>query len=109
MERCTGQSTCIIDEAVQALFTIGECIVVDYYYEQGKQLGVASEHTFRRLLKRLEFEHRLLPGKGIEIDASKCKVKLSNSSSQWQPNKEQLDLAEQRDRVRFKSKGGFFL
>ena len=70
--RKNGNTTRIIDEAVQTLFTKGEVTIVDHYGTE-----IASTNAFYRFLDRLEAEHfRGMMNEYLEIDRKKRTVKL---------------------------------
>ena len=70
--RKTGKSTREIDDAVQELFMTGECIIIDHHGTRR-----ASEFTFRRLLRRLEFEHPHIISK-LTIDENNFRIRIKN-------------------------------
>lgn len=54
--RCTGNSTRLIDHAVQLLFE-GKEIIVHDAWEYGKHKH-ANENLFERIIRRMSFEHQ---------------------------------------------------
>lgn len=59
VQRMTGNSTRQIDNYIQTLFEYGSIIVEDHW-EEGTNSKANGELT-RRILRRLEIEHRLSP------------------------------------------------
>lgn len=52
--RRSGRSTRLIDNAIQELFTTGECVLVDHYNTKDM-----SKYLSNRVIIRLVHEHRL--------------------------------------------------
>ncbi len=69
--RRSGQTTKLIDEAVQELFKNGKTTFNDHYTS-----GDVQRNGFRKLLERLHHEHHLCIGSGIIVDYAHHTVKL---------------------------------
>ena len=69
--RRSGQTTKLIDEAVQELFKNGETTFNDHH-----QSGDAHRDGLRALMKRLYREHHLCTDNGIIVDYARRTVKL---------------------------------
>jgi len=76
-QRCSGNSTRQIDIAINLLFK-GYKVEVKDHWERGTHRK-ANQDLFRRILNRLQFEHRLdslIKEKKIKIDKDKLTVEL---------------------------------
>ena len=68
--RRDGNTTRLIDNAIQILFSGKICVVLDHH-EWGKS-RMANKHLFDQILRRLEIEHRwMLESKRVKIDKNK--------------------------------------
>jgi hypothetical protein len=77
-ERMTGQTTRIVDEAIQELFTKGEVTVTDHMdpikYPQCRM------NAYDRVLRRLNIEHKaVIPG--LKMDRKKYRMWLPMSAA----------------------------
>jgi hypothetical protein len=71
--RRTGRSTRRIDEAIQDLFTTGECAVRDHYHTRE-----ASHYLMDRVLQRLFNEHNLTANNGsLKVNKTDLTIKLA--------------------------------
>jgi hypothetical protein len=66
--RQDGNTTKLIDHAIQLLFEHKSVVIVDHYDSK-----IAHEYLFERVLKRLEFEH---PWIKIKRDITKRLIKI---------------------------------
>lgn len=69
--RRTGETTRLIDAAIQKLFRDGEVIFTDHHPS-----GEAQRHGLTRLLGRLAYEHSLFPKANIKVDYARRMIKL---------------------------------
>lgn len=70
--RRTGRSTRRIDEAIQDLFTTGECRAWDHHPTRE-----ASQFLMERVLQRLSIEHDLTVNNGsLKVDKAKFIIRL---------------------------------
>jgi hypothetical protein len=69
--RCSGNSTRIIDHAIQQLFE-GKTILVQDIWEEGKNKNV-NKDLFDRIIKRINFEHFNIK---LKIDKIKLTIKI---------------------------------
>lgn len=53
--RCSGNTTRLVDHAIQLLFE-GKIVIVRDAWEYGRHKQ-ANEHLFERIIKRMSFEH----------------------------------------------------
>lgn len=76
-DRRDGNSTRLIDNAIQIIFEGKVCVVKDHHmYGAHRE---ANQHLFRGILKRLASEHNLnwlIENKGIRIDNDKLHIEL---------------------------------
>lgn len=72
--RRTGRTTRLVDIYIQDLFTKNECRCLDHYqYGSHRE---ANLNLMRRVTKRLEFEHGLLPGIHFAVNVQKFEIRL---------------------------------
>lgn len=80
--RAAGNTTRVIDNAVQILFDVGEVTIRDHFKTDDKRTArIVNEGVFYKFLKRLEFEHNLsyFTKSGIiTIDRDSLTVKINN-------------------------------
>jgi hypothetical protein len=69
--RASGRTTRLVDEQIQELFTNGCVLVIDHYPTRE-----AARMVFDKVLRRLDFEHSLRVGRGLEIDRSSFAIKI---------------------------------
>ena len=73
--RRDGNTTRLIDNAIQILFSGKICVVLDHH-ECGRKRMV-NKHLFDRILRRLEIEHRgMLESKRVKIDKNNFEFSL---------------------------------
>ena len=72
--RATGRTTRIVDEAIQELFTTGECFVLDHYSDG---YGFKDEYALRLTYNRLMAEHGHMKDR-IVVDGVNCKISIKD-------------------------------
>jgi hypothetical protein len=75
--RCSGNSTRLIDRAIQLLY-MGKIVVVQDHWQNG-QHKEANRYLFEAILKRLSQEHQLtylIKNKKIKIDKLELQIEL---------------------------------
>jgi len=74
-KRRDGNTTRLVDNAIQILFNGDICVVLDHY-EMGRHKN-ANKHLFDAILRRLEIEHRwFFEQKRIKIDKNKLEIRF---------------------------------
>ena len=75
MNRRTGRTTRLIDDAIQDLFHTGKCVIWDHY-ENGKN-NSANQMVLDKTLVRLQNEHPLIM-REISVNIMECSIELKN-------------------------------
>jgi len=74
-KRRDGNTTRLIDNAIQILFNGDICVVLDHH-EMGRS-PIANKYLFDSILRRLEVEHRwIFEQKKIKIDKNNFEISL---------------------------------
>jgi hypothetical protein len=74
-KRRDGNTTRLVDNAIQILFNGDICVVLDHH-EMGRN-SKANKHLFDAILKRLEVEHRwFFEQKRVKIDKNRLEIRL---------------------------------
>lgn len=79
--RC-GNTTRQVDEWIQALFNGEPVVINDHAHHKG---NMANRHAEQVLLKRLEFEHNLIPGRNSMLQYNKETGAYSLMPSKYLP------------------------
>jgi hypothetical protein len=74
-QRRDGNTTRLVDNAIQILFSGDICVVLDHH-EMGRN-HKANKHLFDQILRRLEVEHRwVLEQKRVMIDKKRLEIRI---------------------------------
>lgn len=77
--RRDGNTTRLVDNAIQILFSGKICVVLDHHEHGTNRL--ANKHLFTQILRRLEIEHRwVFENKRIKIDKDKFEINFVEES-----------------------------
>lgn len=76
--RKSGRTTRLADEAIQALFHLGECYIWDHHLD-GKSMK-ANKHLFEVVMRRLDIEHHHIMGR-IQFVETREFIKISFKSN----------------------------
>lgn len=72
--RASGRTTRLADDAIQALFHLGECYIWDHHMD-GKSIQ-ANKYLFDIVMKRLDIEHHHIMDK-IQFVKTKNFIRIS--------------------------------
>lgn len=71
--RCDGNTTRIVDNAIQIIFSGDICVIEDHFQNNRD----SKEHLARTIIRRLEIEHRWI-SKHIIFDKKKMEIFLDD-------------------------------
>lgn len=74
LKRRDGNTTRIIDNAIQVLFSKNSCIVADHYENGGD--WETNEYLLKKILKRLSFEHYHIM-KHVQVDKTRYPITIT--------------------------------
>lgn len=78
-KRRDGNTTRLVDNAIQILFKGHICVVLDHY-QRGRHRD-SNERLFKEIMRRLDAEHRwLFEERRLKIDRNKLEIHITEKS-----------------------------